>query len=192
MHRKGGETTLSGSKVSKRYAKALLSIGQEDNKFKEYGADLQDFASFCAANQELYGTISSKVFAVDDRKKILDYVLGKSSYENVVKNFLRLLLEKDRLGVINEINGHYSQLIDDISGITRAEIIAARPIKSEAMDRLSSALARLTSKNVRAEVREDSSLIGGLVVRIGDLVLDGSVKAQLEGLKESLKRGEYH
>ncbi|NCO60761.1 ATP synthase F1 subunit delta [bacterium] len=183
---------MSGSKVSKRYAKALLSIGQEDNKFKEYGADLQDFASFCAANQELYGTISSKVFAVDDRKKILDYVLGKSSYENVVKNFLRLLLEKDRLGVINEINGHYSQLIDDISGITRAEIIAARPIKSEAMDRLSSALARLTSKNVRAEVREDSSLIGGLVVRIGDLVLDGSVKAQLEGLKESLKRGEYH
>ncbi len=183
---------MSGSKVAKRYAKALLSIGQDDNKYKDYGANLQDFAAFCAANQEFHKTISSKVFPVEDRKKVLDFVLGKSSYETIVKNFLRLVLEKDRLGAINEIYGHYSSLIDEISGITRAEIIAARPIKADAMDKLSSALSKLTSKKVRAEVKEDSSLIGGVVVRIGDLVLDGSVKAQLEGLKESLKRGEYH
>jgi F-type H+-transporting ATPase subunit delta len=183
---------LSGSKFSKRYARALLSIGQEEKKYEEYGHNLNDFAAFCAANQQFHRTISSKVFPVEDRRKILDYVLEKSSYDTIVKNFLRLLLEKDRVAAIEDISAHYSQLIDEISGITRAEIIAARPVKAEALDKLAAALARLTSRKVKTEIKEDPSLIGGLVVRIGDLVLDGSVKAQLEGLKESLKRGEYH
>jgi F-type H+-transporting ATPase subunit delta len=77
-----------------------------------------------------------------------------------------------------------------LSNITQADIIAARPLKKEALERLKNALKGLTSKDVRAEVKEDKSLIGGLIVKIGDLVLDGSVKAQLEGLRESLKRGE--
>jgi F-type H+-transporting ATPase subunit delta len=60
------------------------------------------------------------------------------------------------------------------------------------LEKLKKALAELTSKQVKTEVNEDEALIGGLVVKIGDLVLDGSVKAQIEGLKESLKRGEYN
>lgn len=183
---------MSGSKFSKRYARALLAIGQEDGKYQDYGKDLRDYAAFCAANEEFHKTVSSKVFPVEDRRRVLDYVLGKSPYSGIVKNFLRLLLEKDRMEAVGDISAYYDRLIDEISGITRAEITAARPIKAEALEKLASALGRLTSKKVKTNVREDAGLIGGLVVRIGDLVLDGSVKAQLEGLKESLKRGEYH
>jgi F-type H+-transporting ATPase subunit delta len=64
-------------------------------------------------------------------------------------------------------------------------------LKTKALDKLKKALTGLTSKDVRTYVKQDDSLIGGLIVKVGDLVLDGSVKAQLEGLKESLKRGEY-
>jgi F-type H+-transporting ATPase subunit delta len=60
------------------------------------------------------------------------------------------------------------------------------------MGKLDTVLSKITSKTVKAKVEEDESLIGGLVVKIGDLVLDGSVRAQLEGLKESLKRGEIN
>jgi F-type H+-transporting ATPase subunit delta len=110
----------------------------------------------------------------------------------VIKNFLRLLVDKKRFGAIEDISDYYSRLTDEISNITRADIVTAKPLKTKALEKLKKALAELTSKEVKTEVKEDESLIGGLVVKIGDLVLDGSVKAQIEGLKESLKRGEYN
>ena len=182
---------MIGSRISRRYAKALLSLGQEDGHYEEYGQHLNEFARFCSINSEFFQVVSNQIFSVDDRKKILEVALEKSAFSNVVKNFLRLLLDKNRIGVIQEITDYYSRLTDVLSNITQADIITARPLKTEALERLKNALKILTSKDVRAEVIEDKALIGGLIVKIGDLVLDGSVKAQLEGLRESLKRGEY-
>lgn len=181
---------MIGSRISRRYAKALLSLGQEDGHYEEYGKNLNEFASFCSINSEFFQVVSNQIFSVEDRKRVLEVALGKSTFSDVVKNFLRLLLDKNRIGVIKEITDYYSRLTDELSNIIRADIITARPLKTEALKRLKKALKGLTSKDVRTEVKEDKSLIGGLIAKIGDLVLDGSVKAQLEGLRESLKRGE--
>ena len=183
---------MTGSKISKRYAKALLSLGQEDGNYGEYGDNLKEFAAFCKDNPEFSKVISNPVFSVDDRKKVLDVVLEKSTFADLVKNFLRLLLDKHRIGNIDDVSADYTRLTDEISNIIRADIITARPLKDDVMDKLDAVLSKITSKTVRAKVEEDESLIGGLVVKIGDLVLDGSVRAQLEGLKESLKRGEIN
>jgi F-type H+-transporting ATPase subunit delta len=183
---------LIGSKISRRYAKALLSIGQEDGQYETYGKNLQEFAGFCSANTEFFHVISNQLFSLEDRKKILEVALGKSDFSVVIKNFLRLLVDKKRFGAIEDISDYYSRLTDEISNITRADIVTAKPLKTKALEKLKKALAELTSKEVKTEVKEDEALIGGLVVKIGDLVLDGSVKAQIEGLKESLKRGEYN
>jgi len=182
---------LRGSKVTKRYAKALLGLGQEDGRFEEYGKDLKDFTEFCSNNEEFRNVIANQVFPVEDRKAILKTVMVKSHFSDTVKHFLSLLLDKNRIGAIEEITRHYERLTDEISNIARAEIITAKPLKEEAQKKLVNALEDLTSKTIRAELSEDSGLIGGMIVKIGDLVLNGSVKAQLEGLKESLKRGEY-
>jgi F-type H+-transporting ATPase subunit delta len=181
---------LIGSRISRRYAKALLSLGQEDGHYEEYGKNLNEFASFCSINSEFLQVVSNQIFSVEDRKRVLEVALSKSTFSDVVKNFLRLLLDKNRIGVIKEITDYYSRLTDELSNIIRADIITARPLKTVALKRLKKALKGLTSKDVRTEVKEDKSLIGGLIAKIGDLVLDGSVKAQLEGLRESLKRGE--
>jgi len=181
---------LIGSKVSKRYAKALLSLGQEDGNFEKYGRDIQDFSRFCEDHQEVLGVIANQIFPVEDRRKILQTLLEKSTYSDVVKNFLNLLLDKNRIGIIHQITDHYERLMDDISNIARAEIVTPRPLREDAQNKLEKVLGDLTSKTIKIEVQEDESLIGGIVVKIGDLVLDGSVKTQLEGLNESLKRGE--
>ena len=131
------------------------------------------------------------MFPIEDRKAILKAVLAKSHFSDTVKNFLSLLLDKNRIGAIEEISNHYGALTDEVSNIARAQVITARPLKAEAQQKLVNVLEDLTSKTIKAEISEDSSIIGGMIVKIGDLVLDGSVKAQLEGLKESLKRGEY-
>lgn len=183
---------MISSRISKRYAKALLSLGQEDGNYMAYGKDLNEFGAFCSKNEEFLKVIANQIFSVEERKKVLDAVLAKSTFAGLTQNFLRLLLDKNRIGAIQEISAYYAKLTDEISNITRAEILTAKPLKEEARDRLGTALEGLTGKKVNIEVKEDASLIGGLVVRIGDLLLDGSVKAQLEGLKESLKRGEYN
>ena len=111
--------------------------------------------------------------------------MDKSNFSGVVKNFLNLLLDKNRIGAMEAITAYYSRLTDEASGIARAEIITATPLKEEALGKIERSLEGLTSKKIKPEVREDKDLVGGIVVKIGDLVLDGSVKAQLEGLKES-------
>ncbi|MBW1680059.1 MAG: ATP synthase F1 subunit delta [Deltaproteobacteria bacterium] len=182
---------MIGSKISKRYAKALLSIGREDGNYEEYGKNLREFADFCTSSPEFYRVISSRIYSGEERGGVLDWALEKSGFAPVVKNFLRLLLEKNRIGAIAEIADYYEKLTDEIANIARAEIITARPIKEDTLGRVKQALTGLTSQDVKVQIREDASLIGGIIVKIGDLVLDGSVRAQLEGLKESLKRGEY-
>ena len=182
---------MIGSKISRRYAKALLSLGQEDGQYEKYGRDLQEFGDFCSANREFFRVISSQIFPVEERKKVLDLVLEKSPFSDTLKNFLRLLVDKNRIGALGEVADYYSRLTDEISNVTRAHIITARALHDEHLGELEKALAELTSKEVKMEVKEDESLIGGLIVKIGDLVLDGSVRAQLKGLKESLRRGEY-
>ena len=178
---------MISSKISRRYAKALLSIGQEDKKYKKYGKDLIEFSRFCSANKEFFGVISNQIFPVQDRKNVLEFALEKGAFSDVVKNFLRLLLDKNRLGGIVPITDYYAKLTDELSNITRADITTARPLKKKALGKLEKALRGLTSKEIQFAIKEDDSLIGGLVVKIGDLVLDGSVKAKLEGLRESLK-----
>lgn len=183
---------MIGSKISRRYAKALLSLGQADGDYEDYGQNLNEFERFCSANSEFFQVVCNQLFLVENRKKILEIVLERSLFSEVVKNFLRLLLDKNRFAAIGEITEYYIRLTDEISNITRAAIITAKPLKKKAMDKLEHALRDLTSKEVKMAVEEDESLIGGLIVKIGDTVLDGSVRAQLRALKESLKRGEYN
>jgi len=181
---------LIRSRVAKRYAKALLSLGQEDGKFQEYGKELADFAIFFEANKELRHIVTSPAFVLSDRKKILNDILTKSDYSETVKNFFNLLLDKNRMDAIREVSAYYEKLTDEVSHIARVDVIAPRSLKEDAARKLEKVLEEMTSKKIRMQMKEDKSLIGGLVVKIGDLVFDGSIKAQIEGLKESLGRGE--
>lgn len=179
------------SKIAKRYAKALLDIGKEDGNYQQYGKELKEFAELCRKNEEFFNVLSNPIFSVEERMKVLDSVLQKTGFSEVVNNFLRVLLERKRMNRILEICEYYSALLDEFLGVAKAKIITARPIKKKTLDRLVKALEKFTSKKIEAETEIDESIIGGVVVRIGNLILDGSITAQLEGLKESLKRGGY-
>ena len=181
---------MSDSRISKRYARALFSLGQEDGSFADYGRELQEFCEFYRKNADFANAVSSPLYKAEDRKKILKFVLEKSGFSTLVKNFLNLLLDKSRINAIESITENYAKLTDEASNIAHAEITTARPLKENALEMVIKSLEELTSKEIKSDIKEDPELIGGIVVKIGDLVLDGSVKAQLEGLKESFKRGE--
>jgi F-type H+-transporting ATPase subunit delta len=181
---------LSDSRISKRYAGALFSLGQEDGSFSTYGRELEEFKDFFLKNAEFGDAVSNPIYNLEDRKNVLKFVLEKSNFSNLVKNFLNLLLDKNRIDYIEAISDKYAVLTDEASNIVHAEIITARPLQDKTLKKVVDSLRAMTSKEIKSEVKEDPELIGGIVVKIGDLVLDGSVKAQLEGLKESFRRGE--
>jgi F-type H+-transporting ATPase subunit delta len=181
---------LRDSRLSKRYARALFSIGQEDGSFSQYGQELEEFVRFYTDNEHFAHAVSSSIFATEDKKNLLQAVLDRSDFSIVVINFLNLLVDRNRIEIIEAITEYYTILTDDASNISKAEIITAKPLNKKMLKKINMSIEGLTSKTIKPEIREDQSLIGGIVVKIGDLVLDGSVKAQLEGLKESFKRGE--
>ncbi len=177
--------------VAKRYAKALLEIGREDGKFEQYGQELGQVVSLMDASPELETALTNPAFAMEDRKKVLAMLIDKLGLSPMVKNFFNLLMDRGRSGATRDIGKVYAQLVDEAKGITRAQVLSAAPLGDQEVGRLTDALKKVAGKEVQVEVKEDPSLIGGVVARIGDLVLDGSVRSQLESLKESLRRGEY-
>jgi F-type H+-transporting ATPase subunit delta len=181
---------LTRSKVSKRYAKALLGLGREDGRYQEYGKELRAFADFYDSHGELNQAITNPAFTLDDRTQILKALLARTAPSETIRNFLNLLLDKSRISAVGEISAFYEQLTDEVSNIVRAEVVVPRPLAGGAETRLTSALEQMTAKKIRMKVRQDESIVGGIIVKIGDLVVDGSVRAQVQGIKESLKRGE--
>ncbi len=177
--------------VAKRYAKALLEIGKEDGNTEQYGKELGDFAEMLAGAPELESALSNPGFDFDSRKKLLNAILGKLGLSPMVANFFRLLMDRGRIEATKDISQMYGLLVDEVNGITRAEVRTAAALNEQEVESLTNALKGVAGREVQLEVTEDPSLIGGVVAKIGDLVLDGSVRSQLENLKESLRRGDY-
>jgi F-type H+-transporting ATPase subunit delta len=181
---------LSNARLARRYAKALFDLGQSDSAYVKYGKELNELVSLYKASPDFRHVMSSPIITADVRRKILEAVLTKGGFSAMIRNFLNLLNDKNRIGSLESINDSYLRLTDNASNISHAEITTAKPLKKETLNRVIKTFEGITSKSIRAEVKEDPAIIGGIIVKIGDTFWDGSIRAQIEGLRESLRRGE--
>jgi F-type H+-transporting ATPase subunit delta len=177
-------------KVARRYAKALLIIGKEDDEAETYKEELDRFSDLIASEKELEQAITNPLYYAGSRKKVLQAVINKVNISKVMASFLLLLFDKGRFGFLSDINEFYKKLADELKGVVRASLVSATELSSETVEKIRTTLSKRTGKDIILEVEHDPSLIGGIVSRIGDLVLDGSIKTQLLNMRESLKRGE--
>ena len=176
--------------VARRYAKALLLIAKEDGKAEIYREEIDRVSNLIAQEEVLKEAICNPLYDHADRKKVLGVILEKLNLSRVVESFMLLLFDKGRFGFLNNINEFYQKLADELKGIARATLVSATELSSEAVEKIRTILSQKTGKDVILEIKQDPSLLGGIVTRIGDLVLDGSIKTQLLNMRESLKRGE--
>ncbi len=176
--------------IARRYAKALLLIGKEDGQAETYREELDGFATLMADEKTLEEAVCNPLYDAAGRKKVLMTVVKRLELSDVMKAFLLLLFDKGRIGFVCDINDFYQKLADDLKGIARASLASATELSEESVEKIREALSKMTGRDVQLEVEEDPALIGGVVTRIGDLVLDGSIRTQLVNMKESLKRSE--
>lgn len=176
--------------VSRRYAKALILIGKEDGLAEQYNEELSSVAGLFDTQEGFEKALTNPLFNKNDRKKVLEAVLAALDLSAIMKSFLILLFDKGRIGFLREISSHYKDLADELKGVVKASIVSATELSSDAVDKIKQALSKKTGKTIVLNVDQDPDLIGGVVTKIGDLVLDGSVRTQLMNMSETLKKGE--
>lgn len=176
--------------IARRYAKALLLIGKEDGRTEIYRKELDGVAQLFALDNGLAQAISNPLYNASDREKVLQEVVKRLSLSRVMSSFLLVLFAKRRIGFLDKINEFYQKLADDLKGVARASMISAMDLSSDTVEKVRSSLSALTGKEVVLDLSVDPGLIGGVITKIEDLVLDGSIKTQLFNMRESFKRGE--
>ncbi|MCB2149026.1 MAG: F0F1 ATP synthase subunit delta [Deltaproteobacteria bacterium] len=176
--------------IARRYAKALLLIGKEDGQTDTYRKELGAFANLIEQEKSLQQVLVNPLYNADGRKKVLTGVMDNLNLSRAMTTFLLFLFDKGRIGFLGNINDFFQKFADELKGVARASLVSATELSSETVDKIRSALSKRTGKDIILEVEQDPDLIGGIVTRIGDLVLDGSVRTQLLNMRESLKRGE--
>ena len=176
--------------ISRRYAKALLLIGKEDGNAEVYRQELSRLAGLVAKEKGLEQALINPLYNAAARKKVLQLVIEKLGLSKATRSFLFLLFDKGRIGFLITINEFYQKLADELKNIARASLVSATELTSETVEKIRATLSIKTGKDIVLDVRVDPGLIGGVVSRIGDLVLDGSIKTQLLNMRESFKRGE--
>lgn len=171
--------------IARRYARALLEVALETGNADAVLAELEALAQKMDEVPELRVLMESPAFTRPQRAQVLEAIADEHGFSGVTKNFLRLLLDRDRTTHLPMIVRIYRELADVAAGRVRAEVTTPMPLPPEQLKSLQEALARATGKTIEMQRREDPSLLGGLVARVGDRVFDGSLKTQLRQLKDT-------
>lgn len=180
---------MSTSALSKRYARALVELGAERKSVEQYGAELARVTSVLAGEKVLRLVLESPTLPVAKKKAILGEVAGKLQLSTGMNNFLGLLLEKDRIAYLAQIESDYRSFADERSGVVRARIVSARDLSEQQRAAIKGGLERKTGKRVELRVDVDRTLIGGIKAEIAGKVFDGSIKTQLKRIADTLEKG---
>jgi len=170
-----------------RYARAFAEV-QESAKFDVVAAlqQMRDFGATLADSHELREFLENPSIEMAKKLKVLDAIGARIGFFPQVRNFMAVILEHHRLNELEEILAEYEELADEHAGAVEAKITSSRPLNAEDRAQLESQIAKLAGAKVRASYAEDASLLGGVLVEIGSTIYDGSVRAQLQQLKQRL------
>jgi len=167
----------------KRYAQALFELALERGEPENCRNSLNQAAD-TVADGRLMDILENPRLPFEVKKAILSELLG--AMEPLVANLTSLLMTRGRLRTLGDIAKHYERLVDRHHGILRAEVLTAVPLNDEERERFSTLFSELVEHTVIIDSRVDPSILGGFRARIGDVLIDGSIRNALESLRKRL------
>ncbi len=173
-----------------RYAQALADVVFEAHLSpKETQRQLGDFGAAWKESRELREFLVDPSFPAEQKVGLLDKLNGKLGMSQQVRNFVAVLIRNRRIAGFEEVAAEFRREINRRLGIFEAKVVSARTLDEPERRELEQQIASLTGGQVEAQYEVDSSLIGGVVVRTGSTVYDGSVRGRLNRLREELVAG---
>lgn len=177
---------MSFEAIANRYAQALFDIGVETNTLSRLVSELHDFANTYSASSELRAVLDNPLVAEADRDGLIAELARRMELGDTVRNTVRLLAQRRRLPIVPTLARALQRMSDERQGLVRAQVISAKPLDEAYAQRLQAELEKLTGKKVLLARQVDPTLIAGVVTRIGDTIIDGSIRTRLEDLRAQL------
>lgn len=174
------------SNIAKRYARAFFEIAAEEKQFEKFFHELRSFSGIVEGNESLREFLANPVFDQHDKRGVVDAVLNKVGMSGITANFLRLLADKRRMGILNDIVVCYRELMDTALKKQHVQVRTAFPLSDDLSDSLRKGMEGLTGKQIELTIEQDPTLLAGIVVRVGDILYDGSIKTQLNKIRNLL------
>jgi len=175
--------------IAKRYAKALVQLGSEGGLVDRFRTELAEIDALFGANDALASAFANPAFTAEQKKAIMGDLIMKVGCSELVGNFLLLLVDKHRVSLLSQIVQTYQTLADEESGVIRPSIRTAFALEDSQVAAIQGALEKKTGSTVIPQLAVDASLLGGVVIQIGDTAYDSSVKTQLERIQDILQKG---
>lgn len=172
--------------IARPYAEALYRLASQKGALAEWSRKLE-LASAVASDDTMHDAISNPKFTRAQVEKIFLDVVG-NDFDEEGKNLIRLLVENGRLTLLPEITNQFEKLKAEQSGMLEASISSAFPLSDEQLKDMVDMLEKRFNRKVTAQVSVDSELIGGVKINAGDVVIDASVRGQLNNMTFALKR----
>jgi len=177
---------MSVQTVARRYASALADVALENGEAREVQQELKTWEEMIRSNPNLREVFANPTIALDQKRKVLNKLIEIARPRPTTVNFLKVLVQNQRVTELSEINKKFAGVLDDRAGVVAARVTTARPVATSTQQVLEAKLHGLTGKKVRIEFETDPEMIGGLITRIGSTIYDGSVRNQLEQIKEKM------
>jgi len=171
------------SSIGRRYAQAYFDLARQQGKIPERRDDLARAVEILST-PEVADALANPRMGVSDRTRLALAVL--EGVGEPARNLVRLLIERNRLSVLRELVETYDILTDRDSGVVRADVTTAIPVDEELKTHITRALGEKLGAAVQTEVRQDPAILGGLIIRIGDRVIDDSIATRLQQLRTAL------
>jgi F-type H+-transporting ATPase subunit delta len=171
------------SGAAKRYAQAVFGLAQENDQFDDWERSLSRLDEVMRDERAAIYLADPNV-STDDKIELLDRALADARPE--AHNLIRLLVQRHRLNIIPDMYQLYTEAVLDAKGIAIADVTTADPLSEQEQAVVQRQLSRLIGKDVHLRLQTDPSIIGGIIARVGDQLIDGSVISQLRRLRERL------
>ncbi len=180
---------MIGGSLARRYARALLAIGEEERQSRKILSEVEGFAALLSENDPLRETMEAGHINRRDKHAALEAILASAEFLPATRNFLNLLVDKRRMGVLSPILSEFRRMIERIEGIERVEVIVPLALTDSQRTLLTGVLEERTGRKVILEETVDPGVLGGMVVKVGSTVYDGSARTQIENIRETLQKG---
>lgn len=178
---------MADTTIARRYARALLELGMEQDKLERVSEELRRFTEMLHANDDqILKILVHPGLLPDERARFLGTLLERYPFDETVASFARLALEKGRAALIPQINDELQVMADEKFGRVRAVLSTAAAISDELVAEFQAALESSTGKTILLETRVDAALIGGVTVAVGDTIYDASVRSRLSAIRKTL------
>jgi F-type H+-transporting ATPase subunit delta len=162
-------------------------VGQEEGLSESFRETLNVLGDFLNTYPEAMDGLTNPLYPMELREKVMAQLISELQANQLIANFFNLVIQKKRADILPEIATEFQVLVDADQNISRGTVISATEISGELQAKVQSTLENITGKKVILASDIDPSIIGGIVAKVGDLVMDGSIKTQLAGLNESIK-----